>query len=426
MTDAPTFELDGVPCVVDRGPHEWTIVLRRSLAPVRDVAELDLLTHAHDALLPCRVTCDDDSITLHLTPAGGAISWEEVRLLSRAERLRALMNVGACADLADRGYAVLLHPGNLVADRNLRPLLAYRGVSGVMPPRDGRDHLLRQYQALVLSTMDPKASFSELLGGAMTLRRASEFERTVISAGSVDDLVLRITELFDTTVAADAVRLVRVGRRSHGVAKHAAIWLGVAAVAAGALAITSTFVTEPFQERLLEADTRFVAMDFDGVIETLRPVAEERLPLTQRYELAYAFLRGTNLSDAQRTAIENNLSLSSDRGYLTYWVEIGRGEVARALDRAKGLDDVDLVLYALTLLQEQARADTKLTGAEREAKLEEFQAEYDKYLAARSSALAPDATDDADTTGTGDEEFTDAASATPQDGAPDDGTADRP
>lgn len=389
MTASATLELDGVPCSIDKAPDRWTIVLRRSLAPVRDVAELDLLEHGHDALMPCRVTCEPDRLTMELDPGDGTLGWEDVRRLPRAERLRALMNVAACAELLDRGCTVVLDPVNVVVDRNLRPRLAYRGLRGVMPPRDA-DHarVLRQYQALVLSTTDPTASFTELAGGAMRLRRPSPFERAVVTATSVPELAGYLTRLYDETLGDDARRLVRVGRRSHAVLTHAAIWLGVAAVGAGAVALTSTFVSAPFHARMLEADRRFVATDYDGVIETLRPVPEHRLPLTQRYMLAYSFLRGTNLSDAQRTAIENSLSLSSDPDHLTYWVATGRGDLEDALDLAKKLDDVDLVLYALTLLQEQARSDGSLGGARRESRLEELQAEYDRYLEARATAVA--------------------------------------
>jgi type VII secretion protein EssB len=388
MSTGTTFELDGVVCVLDKGAPEWTVALRRSLVRARDVAELDLLSHTDDRLLPCRVTADDDTVTLHLAPPDGVIGWDEVVRRPRADRLRALMNAGACAGLADRGYAVLLHPANIVVDRNLRPLLAYRGLAGAMPPRHDPAHLLRQLQALTLSTMDPRASFTELLAGAMTLRRASGFERSVISATSTGELVDLLAGLHDRAVAAAASELVTVPRRSHAVAKHGAVWFGVAAVVAGALAVVSTFVTAPFQERMLEADRRFLSLDYDGVIETLRPVAADDLPQAQRYELAHAFLRGTNLSDAQRTAVENNLSLSADPDYLTYWVHTGRGELDEALDLAKGLDEVDLVLYALTLQQEQTRASSALDGTAREQALEELQAEYDKYLAARTSALA--------------------------------------
>lgn len=383
------FQFEDVPFVIDTSGDEWTLVLRRSLAPVRDTAELDVLAHAHDALMPCRVTCEDDSITLHLTPGSGVVEWAEVLHRPRADQLRALLNVGACAELVDRGYAVLLHPSNLVVDRNLRPRLAYRGLGGLMPPlATDEAHLLRQYQALVLSTFDPKTSFTEVVDGAMKLKRSNDLEKRVTAAASVAELIGYLTELYDETAAADAENLVRVKRRSHTVFKHSAVWLGVIAVVTGTLAGYFTFVRAPFDQRMLEANTQFIAMDFEGVIETLRPVPEERLPLTQRYTLAYSYLRGTNLSGDQQAAIENNLSLNSDPQFLTYWVEIGRGDIEDALDRARGLNDVDLILYALTLRQEQIKGDPKLSGTERETQLAELQSEYDTYLEARSTAVA--------------------------------------
>ncbi len=386
--DEVRLELDGVPCVLETGGDEWRLVLRHSLVPVRHRAELDLLAHDDDSLLPCRVSDGEDEVTLHLAPGEGMVEWAQVTRMPRADRLRALANVRACVTLADRGYAVLLDPGNLLVDRNLRPRLAYRGIAGVMPPRgDGPRHLLRQYQALVLATMDRGQSFTELVDGTLTLRRANAFERAVVAAGSVDELVDYLTRLYDETAADDRARLVRVSRRAHAGFRHAAVWLGVLALGTTAVAGYALFVQAPFDARMLEADSRYVAGDYEGVIETLRPVDQERLPLTQRFALATSYLRNANLSEAQRAAVENGLSLSSERDFLSYWVQVGRGELEDALDRAKGLDDVDLVLYALTLLQEQVRADGALSGSEREARLDDLQSEYDRYLQARDSAV---------------------------------------
>lgn len=388
MRTDTTIELEGTEHVVEQDGDTWTLVLPRSLAPVRDPAELDLLAHDDDRLLPCRTTCTSDTVTLHLTPGDGLVPWSEVLAMSRAERLRALVNVGACAGLLERGYAVVLHPGNVLVDRNLRPRLVYRGLRGVMPPREADEpHLLRQYQALVLSTLDPRTPYATLVAGALTLRRSSRFEQAVVRAGSVADLAAYLTRCYDEAVADERDRLVRVSRRAHTAARHAAVWLGVVALAAGAVAGWATFVRAPFDARMLEADRRFVVMDYDGVIETLRPVPEEQLPLTQRYALAYSHLRGAGLSEEQRAAVENTLSMRAERDVLTYWVQVGRGELAKALDLAQGLNDVDLVLYALTLLQEQVAADPDLTGAEREARLAELEASYDTYLERRTAAV---------------------------------------
>lgn|GEM_PF-3088844 len=388
MGPETTIELEGVPYVLDTSGDEWSLTLPRSLAPVRVPAELDLLTHPHDHLLPCRVTEADDTITLHLTPGPGTRRWADLADLPLAERLRALIDVAGCAALVDRGYSVLLDPANLTVDRNLRARLAYRGLAGTMPPQDvdGR-HLLRQLQALVLCTFHPRASFGALVAGGATLRRASAFERSVLAAGTVEELVDRVTQAHDEAAAADEASLVRVGRRSHAAFRHAAIWLGVLALATGSAAGHALLVRAPFDEQMLEASTRFIAADHAGVVETLRSVPEDRLPPAQRYALAASYLQGVNLSAAQRTTIENGLSLSSERDFLTYWIDIGRGDLDDALDRARGLDDVDLVLYALTLLQEQVREDPGLGGAEREERLAELQGQYDRYLDARSAAL---------------------------------------
>lgn len=384
----PGITLDGVThdlVPVDGG---WQLMLPRAVVPVRDPAELGLLEHAHDTLVTCRVACDEDVVTLLLTPAADAADWSRVQRLPRADRLRALVAAAACTRLVERGYTTVLAPENLVVDRHLGARVLYRGLLGVMPPvrLDPRD-VLAQYQALVLCTLDPRQSYAVLVAGAARLRRGTAFERAVTGAASVDELVAVLAEAHDATAEEDAARLVRVGRRSHRAFRHATAWLGVVAIGAGAFAAHDAFVRAPFDARMLEADARFIARDFEGVIETLRPVAADALPTTQRYVLASAYLRGSGLHDDQRAAIENNLSPSSDRDFLTYWVLVGRGDLEDALDLAKGQNDVDLVLYALTLLEEQVGADTSLSGTERQERLTALRAEYDTALASRTSAI---------------------------------------
>ncbi|HEY0186385.1 MAG TPA: type VII secretion protein EssB [Cellulomonas sp.] len=374
--------------VLEKDGETWTLPLRRSLLRIRDEAELDLIAHEQDTLMPCRLTWQEDQVTLHLTPGAGTVGWDDVVRRPRVDRLRALINIGETVRLLDRGYVVLLHPENLVVDRNLRPRLAYRGLLGTMPPLDfDAGQLLRQYQALVLSTVDPGTSFDELVDGALTLRRATGFERSVLAAGSIEELVACLAGQYETVAQGDAARLVRVSRRTHRVLRHAVVWLAVVAVAAGAATAYSVFVRTPFTDRMLAADTQFIRSDYDGVIETLRPVGVDDLPATQRYELAASYLRGTNLTEEQKAAVAGTLSLSSDTETLTYWIQVGRGDLDEALDTAKGLNEVDLVLYALTMLQEQVAQDTSLSGTKRQERLDELQSEYDTSLENRTAAV---------------------------------------
>lgn len=394
MAAETTFDIDGVNYTVDRREPEWELTLRRSLVPVRHEVDLDLLAHEEDGLLPCRISTTADSVTLHLTPEPGLIDWSAVLNRPRADVLRALINVADCARLVDRGYAVVLHPANLVLDRNLRPRLLYRGLAGVMPPQAmGADQVLRQYQALAIAAFSSRTSYDELVTGALVLRRASAFDRRVLDCGSVAELRDYLIERYDEVTARDDATLVRVTRRSYRVFRHATIWLAVIAVVAVAATVRTTFVAQPFQERLLTADMHYVKLDHDGVIETLSSVPVDRLPATQRYELAISYLRSANLSEDQKAAVQNTLSITGDEAVLTYWVQIGRGQLEEALDNAKGLNDTDLILYAITLLQEQVGADPSLSGTDREARLKELQGQYDEYWEVRNAAVEDGSTD---------------------------------
>jgi type VII secretion protein EssB len=282
----------------------------------------------------------------------------------------------------------MLHPENLVVDRNLRVKVAYRGLAGVMPPKDMDDeHFLRQYKALVLSTFDKKAPFSSLFDGSITLKRTNAFEREVQQHSTVTELANYLTTVYDQQIAKESKALVRVGRRSHRAYKIVAIWASVLALAGMGGVAYYTFYYGPHQERLLSADAAFVTKNYQSVIQILAPESFDTLPAAQRYELAYSYLYGTTLTEQQQATILNNMSINSAPDFLRYWIWLGRGDLEGALDTAKGLNDVDLILYAITLLQEQVRADSRLSGTDREARNKELQSQYDQYLKQRTDAI---------------------------------------
>lgn len=107
------------------------------------------------------------------------------------------------------------------------------------------------------------------------------------------------------------------------------------------------FFQAPFKEKLLQADTAYLKVDYTGVIDELEGVAPSSLPTTQKYELATSYLQGLNFSEDQKKVILNNVTLKSDSLYLHYWIYIGRHDFTQALDTAKRIDDSDLIIYAL-------------------------------------------------------------------------------
>ena len=60
------------------------------------------------------------------------------------------------------------------------------------------------------------------------------------------------------------------------------------------------FFQAPFKEKLLQADTAYLKVDYTGVIDELEGVAPSSLPTTQKYELATSYLQGLNFSEDQK------------------------------------------------------------------------------------------------------------------------------
>ena len=147
------------------------------------------------------------------------------------------------------------------------------------------------------------------------------------------------------------------------------------------------FFQAPFKEKLLQADTAYLKVDYTGVIDELEGVAPSSLPTTQKYELATSYLQGLNFSEDQKKVILNNVTLKSDSLYLHYWIYIGRHDFTQALDTAKRIDDSDLIIYALRKEIKATRDNEKLSGEQREKKLSELEGEYKKYWDARSKLL---------------------------------------
>ncbi len=73
------------------------------------------------------------------------------------------------------------------------------------------------------------------------------------------------------------------------------------------------------------------------------------------------------------------LSLRSDPDYLLYWIYNGRGEFEQSLEKAKYIDDGQLIMYGLIKQMEEARNNPELTGTEREERLNELQDELVRY-----------------------------------------------
>lgn len=268
--------------------------------------------------------------------------------------------------------------------------IAYRAVPGIMTPEAlTAEDFLRQAKCFA-ATLFADVDFMELYNGSLELETLPDFLVELREAEDQAAAVAVLEKAYLDKTKEEKATLIQVSSRWYRVFKLASIWLSVAVVLLIIPLIYLIFLQNPFKEKLLQADTAFIKVDYSGVITELEGIAPSSLPTTQKYELAYSYIQGLEFSSDQKKVILNNVSLKSDELYLIYWIQIGRNTFEDALDTAKRINDNDLILYALAQEIKQVREDDKLSGKDRESKLSSLEGEYKKYWDSRSELLTSD------------------------------------
>ena len=129
----------------------------------------------------------------------------------------------------------------------------------------------------------------------------------------------------------------------------------------------------------VESNRYFLEEEYSSVVDTLSKYNHDKMPKVVQYELATSYVVNESLTEEQRQNIQNTITLQSDRKYLLYWIDIGRGNYQDAIDHARLLEDRDLIVYGLLKLREDVKADQALSGAEREEELNKIEQEIDEY-----------------------------------------------
>ena len=374
--------------IYEKNETNWQLSLKRSDVASQDLRELLLLDLHHPLFLEQAMVGDEDSVTFTYELESHGLSYEELKTRTISERIRLALNVFALEAALDLPVTFLLHPANLFITKDAQAKIAYRSVPGIMTPQSlSAEDFLRQAKCFAV-TLFSDLDFMDLYNGSLELETLPDFLNELRQTKDLATGVAVLEKYYLEKSAQEKADLVLVPSRRHRVFKLATIWLTVSVVLLFIPLIYLIFLQNPFKEKLLQADTAFIKVDYSGVITELEGIAPSSLPNTQKYELAYSYIQGLEFSSDQKKVILNNVTLKSDELYLTYWIQIGRNSFEDALDTAKRINDSDLILYALTQEIKQVREDDKLSGKDREAKLESLENEYKKYWDSRSELLA--------------------------------------
>lgn len=325
--------------------------------------------------------------------------WQEAQKLSYIEQLRLCMNTYVYRNYIDLKVTCLLDSANMLFDENLMPITVFRGIEDkLFPYTFNEKDFFEQYQALVLCTLYPQLSFEEIYHGATSLIKGSATTREIAKATDAITIYELLEKAYNTEKRKHDRSKMLVSKSSHRIHVAATYVLAVVTIALiGVLVYVGANVL-PYQQRLLEAHDYFLATDYQNTIEKLKNSDIEKLPQSSQYELAYSYLQTESLSAEQRHLIQNNLSLKSDPRYLQYWIYSGKGDLDEALDLAKKLDDIELIIFTVEKQITAVQNDDTLSGQEKESQVKELTETLNTHAEAFNAARESGATVENETT----------------------------
>ena len=380
MMKEKTIHMESVTYQFSINEDQWQLKLPKSQTRVKDIRQMSLINSESGLFVPSSVKEEDDLFCFSFTVDPKARTWNDILKLDRKDKLRLLCNLARYKNCLPTRMTFFLHPDNLIVDDNLIPSIVYRGIRDLVPPYhlDEKSFTL-QYKCLTIALFSKKYSYDELIAGSLQQAKDTEFERQVIELEDSKSLIQLLNRKYaEEKLAAEKTMQVVPKKKFRLYKRLTFSMIALAVVLAVPLAYFG-LVKIPFQSHLLEADRSFLATDYNNVINHLEDQEPEDLPDSSKYVLAYSYIKSERLSDKQKEAILNNISIKSDPNYLLYWIYNGRGDFNQSIDLAKYIDDPQLIMYGLIKQIEQVKNDPDLSGTEREKKVQDYQDQYETY-----------------------------------------------
>lgn len=375
-----TIEMEDVTLHLSQDKNSWYVQMPKSQTRIKDIRQMDLLKAPSDYLAPIEIGEKEDAFQFHIRVEPNQKNWETIRKLKLNDKLRLLCNMAKLERFLSTRITVLLHPETILFDDNLMPIVTYRGLRNLVPPfQQDEAVFLKQFKCYIIALVSEKYDFDQLYHGSLKNAVDTEFQRQVRDAESLAQLQTFLLETYREEQNKTERTQVLVPSKKYRLFKQLAIIMILVSVLLATPLAYYGFIKSPYQEKLLEAHGEYLSSNYGEIISILRAENPEKLPLQTQYILADSYIQVESLSDKEREVILRNVSLKSDTDYLLYWIYNGRGEFEESLEKAKYIDDVQLIMYGLIKQIEEARNDPELTGSEREERLNELQDELLRY-----------------------------------------------
>ncbi|KAA0955572.1 type VII secretion protein EssB [Sporosarcina sp. ANT_H38] len=273
---------------------------------------------------------------------------------------------------------LIVCPENMVYSKGMTPVFIYFGVTESLPPfRNNIERVWLETRAAVAAAVDGSFTYEEFLkyNEVLELNETCAKVMGIADSRSLLDYIEQQLELLDEKEKG----FVKLPRKKWKTTKWLSIGLGVLLIPALLFTIIYFIHEKPKNEAYIDSHEYFLERNYSQVVTVLSPYSIKSMPYVMLYELAHSFVTNERLDEEQKKNVLSNITLQTDSDYLKYWIYLGRGEAANAVDLARSMEDGELITFGLLKRREEIQADQKLTGEEKQYLLEEIDREVEEY-----------------------------------------------
>lgn len=331
------------------------------------------------------VIVEEDKLTIESLLMDEYYSWDKLITMIDEEKLRHLLNIGQLFNLLkDSIYTYELSPNNLVFSMNGNPLFVFRGVKGQIPPYDAlnADEFVVNFKAMIVSLLDKKVSYEELMEGQSPFYKGKLFCETIMKAEGLDEILSLLLTNYLEEKEQNKEKYSRVSNKLVSRLKLTTIITSLIGFFSIIGILYFVLFAMPSQQLVSDLRLAFIHQDYSTVVTTVKNTDSKSLTQDDAYMVAYSVIKTEPLTEEQKTEL-SKISTQSNIDYLRYWVLIGQSKIDEAMDIASYLDDPQLLMYGLTKKIDEVQRNPNLTSEQRteqlnnyKSKLEEFKKNY--------------------------------------------------
>ena len=241
------------------------------------------------------------------------------------QRLLLAQKVNQLCDFMNGPIQPLFHPDNLFLFGE-EIFLAHRGFMQVIAPYTVTENdFLKQYRALVLAILYPNLSYESLNGGSEGL--TDDLSKLLHGAKNVTEINQIISDQIETQKEIRATELRVVSRKNYFIFKWGSLLFSLSTILFALLTGNYAFYQLPQIERSVDAQAKYIAKDYAGVLTALADVSPSLFSQSIKYIVAVSVIQLDHLTSLEKTAILNQLSQESSENRLLYWIYIDRNNL---------------------------------------------------------------------------------------------------